>query len=306
MKLAAKWLLVAGGIFAPVFMLVWEFQTHQLSGCLFDPMPTPWHAVLLAILPITQVLAWLTLYRTSSRLLALKLACFLLGFAAAVSLLYALAIGPDYYAALMFLCFLPIMAFSRQVDWDNDFMLFYNAFSAITPLLVLLGLWIIGRRLRRLSAVKHERLSFAGFFSGLAFTVIVETPAVQIHQELITAAQRVETGLPLDDLKALRSKRGLQTTARLCHPAHQFSSAGALYAVGPVDVFGPTVRILNGYSHPVIYGNHGFTWRRDYMRQIYDKLTGGTTPVPYSWRGISAAEKSRFENEKAIKSPKSQ
>lgn len=45
------------GIAAPVLYVVLEYKTHCLSGCLFDPIPSPAHLLALVVVPLAHVFA---------------------------------------------------------------------------------------------------------------------------------------------------------------------------------------------------------------------------------------------------------
>ena len=110
-------LLITAGIVLPIFMLVFEYRTHQLSGAVFDPMPTPWHALLLAIIPIVNLLLLGAAHLGSA---GIAIARLLSGFVLVPLILYISAVGPAYFDAMLFLLIAPIAVFHGFIhEWPR-------------------------------------------------------------------------------------------------------------------------------------------------------------------------------------------
>ena len=57
-----RWLLPAVGVIFPAAVVVFELSTRFCAQALFDPMPTPWHALAVGAAPACNLLIWLRLY----------------------------------------------------------------------------------------------------------------------------------------------------------------------------------------------------------------------------------------------------
>src|SRR5688572_28638669 len=96
--------LVLFGVILPATTLVIELMTRMCTTSLFDPIPSLLHVVLVATVPVANLLAWLVSRRPTPR--HLPLAGAINGIAIGVSLCYALLFAPLIpvaFAALIFM-----------------------------------------------------------------------------------------------------------------------------------------------------------------------------------------------------------
>lgn len=122
--------LLLFGVLLPVVTLAIELLTHQCAGIFFDPIPTWWHVLLVALVPAANLGAWLAVRRgTSARPRALG---HLNAFAIGVALAYALVYAPLVPLAVMALAFM---------GWG---------LLPLAPLLALIAAIVARRKLRRL------------------------------------------------------------------------------------------------------------------------------------------------------------
>lgn len=88
-----------GGIWGPLACFAIELVTHMCRDALFDPIPTPWHALLVLTVPLSMYLALRALDRPE---LCNRALGYLLGCAACISLLYAVPFVPLLPLSLLF------------------------------------------------------------------------------------------------------------------------------------------------------------------------------------------------------------
>lgn len=87
------------GIILPCIALLFEGFTHSCGEMFFDPIPTPWHALLVAIVPLANLLAWIATRGGVSR--AHRAIDALLGVAIGVSASYTLLFLPMLPMAIL-------------------------------------------------------------------------------------------------------------------------------------------------------------------------------------------------------------
>jgi len=91
------------GVLAPAASLLTELATRICATTFFDPLPTLWHAILAALVPISNGLVLFSLGRAAARP---RLLGFLNSFAIGVSLFYSLVFLPLLPLALLAVLFL--------------------------------------------------------------------------------------------------------------------------------------------------------------------------------------------------------
>ncbi len=87
-----RWLLLGVGVIFPAAVIVFELGARFCAQALFDPMPTPWHALAVSFAPASNLLIWLRVYsgkKSGSKWLT---ACS--GAAIAIGGFYALLFAP--------------------------------------------------------------------------------------------------------------------------------------------------------------------------------------------------------------------
>ena len=93
-------LWIVGGIVGPILCLTVESLWHPCRDGLFDPIPTPWHQLLILTVPTATLLGLRALERPERRTRVLGV---LLGCAACTSLVYAVPFIPLFPMSLCFL-----------------------------------------------------------------------------------------------------------------------------------------------------------------------------------------------------------
>jgi len=86
-----SWFLIGGAVF-PLAVVIFELSSRACASIFFDPMPTWWHAALVALVPCANFLVWLAFRRPLGRLTAYLGA--LNGAAIVIALYYALLFAP--------------------------------------------------------------------------------------------------------------------------------------------------------------------------------------------------------------------
>lgn len=85
-------MLLLFGVVAPAGVLLFEATTHFCGSEIFDPIPTLWHKLLVAMVPLANLLVLVALLARRPR--APRALLFLNGFAIAISLFYVLVFLP--------------------------------------------------------------------------------------------------------------------------------------------------------------------------------------------------------------------
>ncbi|WP_146848327.1 hypothetical protein [Brevifollis gellanilyticus] len=292
----------AFGTTLPLFAFGFEFLTHGFSGGLYDIMPTPWHALLWLCIPAGFVLAELQLGQRSSSLKWIS--SFLNGVILPVILLHLVAVGGIAVSAFLMLGLIlihfVILSFDVALDLLRSFAA--NSLIALTPLM-LLSLWIWNCRQHVPSRPVNASLlcAGAGLLGSALFLAFLEMSAVQTRGVILSTIHQIENGREPSphELNLLCTLHSQQAIARLVYSGHQFSSASELYAVGPVDIFGPLAFILDGRRVPT-YASDRLVMKQSQMLRLF-KLTHpgdpSAKPAPWSWRGLSPGERARLKSE---------
>lgn len=269
-------LLLTTGIILPVWMIAFEFMTHQISGTLFDPMPTPWHGFLLVLIPLSLGLKW-----GARRPVSMLVADGLLSLVFPMLMLQVVAIGADHWTAVLKLIFGMAAVFLG----GRDALFCDYSLSPIAALAVLAPLMACASGLLLVATSQTSwRILFLGFVVGLLVTGSMEHSRWSLYQDL-------RRSLATGDVPGIDNKAGREVVARLSHLPQQFSSAGSLYAVGPVDLFGALTKLRVNWEHPCgamqkLVGD-GMA-----LRHVREQLEtrAGHKLVPSSWRGLSPWE----------------
>ena len=179
---ALLWLFA---VVLPAVALGIELSTHICAETIFDPLPTPLHVALVALVPLANLAALLALGRGASdrswRLLAFA---------------NGLALGVAFYYALVFLPLVPISVV---------FIIAYGlGLLSLSPLISLVCGWLLRRRLRaRLEAPGHA--TAWGLLASLLVLLLVGVPHALTRYELVRAAE----GTPEQRTRALAVLRAI-------------------------------------------------------------------------------------------------
>lgn len=144
-------LLWFGGVLLPAFTLFFELATGGCSGAFFDPLPTWWHVLLVALVPVVNGLTWFALTRQRRSWLR------------HLGWLNAGAIGVAGFYTLKFLPMLP-WGLVGIIIWGLGFLV-------LSPLLALLAGLLARVRLREMAIGGGQRLN--GFGRGFITAVLL-------------------------------------------------------------------------------------------------------------------------------------
>ena len=211
-------------------------------------------------------------------------------------LVYLIAIGPAHYHAVLSLFIAPLVLASNSPDIDQILLFIGVGLGLLGPLFSFSANRILAWRSETagnhaLSKKSSRDFFIVGIALGIVAILCVELPLVETRRQILNALSmkgRVEE----EQLRSLREPGPRRIVERLCFPPMQFSSSGALYACGPIDVFGPLCHIINKFTPP---GRDTQSPLRNKvaMRALFDMLVAneqGAKPEPRSWRGLSPWE----------------
>src|ERR1041384_5392875 len=57
-KPKSHWMLLILGVIMPAISITVEVSTHICAEAFFDPLPSPWHMLLVIFVPLAQLQAW--------------------------------------------------------------------------------------------------------------------------------------------------------------------------------------------------------------------------------------------------------
>src|SRR5687768_1075454 len=142
----------AFGVLLPVITLLVEVFTRMSAGGFFDPIPTPWHALLIAVVPLANLVVLLATTRPTLRHRPF------LGW------LNAVAIGVSLCYTLLFLPFTPIGVIG--------IIFFGLGFLPLSPLLSFVAA-LIARAYLREYARPQEAERVPHFWTGLGTAALL-------------------------------------------------------------------------------------------------------------------------------------
>jgi hypothetical protein len=215
----ARWLLFVVGVIFPAAVIGFELITRFCAQALFDPMPTPWHALAVSFVPACNFLIWLRLYSGKSKGSKWLSACS--GAAIAIGGFYALLFAP-----LLPLAVLAIMFYGTGV-------------LPFAPLAAFGGALLLRRSFRKaLAPHVHARHFWVGLAAGffLLLALDVSPTVTRYGLQLATSSEPQERQRGLWVLRHIGDENLL---LRLCYdtsakPAGLFSW---LYYLGSRSAF---------------------------------------------------------------------
>jgi hypothetical protein len=264
----ARWLLLAVGVLFPAAVIGFELITRFCAQALFDPMPTPWHALAVSFVPASNFLIWLRLYPGKSKGSKWLSACS--GTAIAIGGFYALLFAP-----LLPLAVLAIMFYGIGV-------------LPFAPLAAAGGALLLRRSFRKARAPHiHARHFWGGLTAGflLLLALDVSPTATRYGLQLATSSEPQERQRGLWVLRHIGDENLL---LRLCYdtsakPAGLFSW---LYYLSSRRAFSAHELSL---SHSVAE-----------VREIYYRVHGAafnSQPAPVLTRRNRLLPWGRFDND---------
>lgn len=191
-------LLLFAGVILPVITLALELATRMCAGAFFDPLPTFWNVLLVAFVPIANLLAWLAIRDNQSERRTW------LGW------VNGAAIGVACYYAFLFL---PLLL-------PGIIAVFFLGWGLLpwSPMLSLVAAVGLRRHLRRLGGVAGAPLP--GFWRGLALGLLallaIEAPSIAtkigLQMAAVESPQEQRAGL-----RWLRLAGREETLRRACY-----------------------------------------------------------------------------------------
>jgi hypothetical protein len=181
------------GIILPLIALGTELIAHPcLEAGLPDPLPTPFHAILIALVPLANVLGWRSVHQGKS--FPVKRLGFLFGLAVAVSA----------YNTLLFITITPfaLLGFAAIIYFGIGLL----CFLPLSPLLSLMATLTMRHRIRKkLLATGNKRIPLfrSGLLAGLTLLTIFSAPMYLTKTGLSMAASEA----PDIQLKGIRLLR---------------------------------------------------------------------------------------------------
>ena len=255
---------------------------------MFDPMVTPWHALMMLALPVGVGL----LLKSSDDEKTSMIGQMCVGCAMPLMLFIVWAIGIDHANAIKKFFIGALLLVTNPVEMRNILFGDYIAspIAALAYMGPLAGCTMAVILMRRRCSHGIKGVVLSTFITAIFFVSYLETQSFSLEKEIRKACENLEAGHELNISSVLETDKARNVLARLSRPGQQFSSHGELYAAGPVDVFGPWTYIQHGRLHPVevLYQTN---WPK--YGRLYDALWPGQTPQPFSWRGLSSWELAR-------------
>lgn len=187
------------GIMLPMLTLGIELSQHWSAEELFDPLPTPFHAFLIASVPLTN--AWLFWSLARNRL----------RHARAMAFCNAFAIGIALYYALLYLSVSPLGVL--LIIW------FGLGFLLLAPMLALIATIRLRSRFKRQAAEQQSgKLPHAGWGLALALVMVLlaEAPLTVTNLGLSLAADPDEA-TQLSGIRLLRVLGNEKILLKLCY-----------------------------------------------------------------------------------------
>ncbi len=191
------WLLM-GGVILPLITLAMELVTGMCAGAFFDPLPTFWHLLLVALVPLANGIAWAAARRGDARHRALL--GWANGAAFVVTCFYTLRFAPLLLPGIIMVFF----------GWG---------LLPLTPLLAMIATVFLRQHLRRLGSQETEA-PLPGFWRGIAVAglalALIESP-VWITRVAMHWAISDETAPQQRGLRWLRVIGSEDTMLRECY-----------------------------------------------------------------------------------------
>ncbi len=204
-RIATSWFWFAG-IILPLLALGTELVAHPcLEAGLFDPLPTPFHALLIALVPAANLLGWLAVRK--SKAIPVKWLGLLLGSATTVACYYT----------LMFITITPfaIIGFAAIIYFGIGLL----CFLPLSPLLSLLATLRMRVHIKReLLATGQKRIPLfrRGLLAGLAAIVLASAP-IHLTEIGLTMAGSDAPETQLRGIKLLRASGDKVAMNRACY-----------------------------------------------------------------------------------------
>lgn len=253
-----SWILFALGVIYPAGVIGFELIQELCAEVFFDPMPTLWHGILVAAVPLSNLLLWQQLRKSAP------------AHHKVLGYLAALSIGVAVCYTIIFLPLTPLAVVAT---------VFYGiGFLPLAPLISLIVAIILYVRFR--SAIVAQGLLPVKLWKGAAVGVlalfVLDIPSIAAHQGIQWAASGSEE-TSLRGIRLLRTLGDEDILLRRCYDQSRRAS-------GPLGFAMSFIGLRNGYVPT------------DKVREIFFRVTGepfNMRPPPYSggqWRRMSGFE----------------
>ncbi|HYG82132.1 MAG TPA: VIT domain-containing protein [Pyrinomonadaceae bacterium] len=189
-----------GGVVLPAVSILVETASHICAQTFFDPIPTPWHVVMVVFVPLAHLQVWLAVNKGSTERPVL------------LGLANAAAIGISAFYTIIYLPVLPI-AFVTLILAGMGLL-------PMAPLLSLASGLILRRHLRRI-APPSQAVRWRGLAMGLAISVaavvLVELPITLTRVGLQMASRSSPPERRARGLRLLRDWGNRDYLLRACY-----------------------------------------------------------------------------------------
>jgi len=190
-------LLLVLGVVLPVATLVLEFITSMCAGAFFDPIPSLWHVLLVALVPVANLFVWLALQRNDAR--HRDWLGWANGAAIGVAICYSLIFAPLMLPGIIGVIF------------------FGFGLLPLSPALSLIAALFLRKKLQQLG---KATASLPGFWRGIALAwlalLIIQSPGI-VTRVAMQKAVSGETDQQLTGIHWLRSVGSNETLLRACY-----------------------------------------------------------------------------------------
>jgi hypothetical protein len=191
-------LLLLFGILLPVATLVMEFLTGMCAGEFFDPIPSFWHVLLVALVPVANLLVWLALQRNDARYR--DWLGWANGAAIGVAIFYSLIFAPLMLPGLIGVIF------------------FGFGLLPLSPCLSLVAALFLRKKLQQLGA--NVSVTLPGFGRGIVLAwlalLVVQAPGI-VTRRAVKKATSGETEEQLTGIRWLRAIGSEEALLRACY-----------------------------------------------------------------------------------------
>lgn len=177
--------LLVLGVLLPFGAIAFELATGMCAELLFDPIPTPFHVVLVTLVPAFNLMAWLALKSDNPRP---RLLAFCNGVVIGIA---------SFYSVL----FLPVLPLSLI-----GIVLYGLGLLPWTPVFALVTAILVRRRLREMAAEQHRKyVTWPGLVFGLLALLAVDLPTTltQVGLRIATASTQSEQARGIRMLRAV-------------------------------------------------------------------------------------------------------
>jgi hypothetical protein len=263
------------GVILPLLTLAVEFFTRFCASVFFDPMPTYWHVLAVAAVPITNLLLWRALRSVApSRLQALV---WCNGIAAGIALFFTLR-----YAFLLLPAVIALMVFGMGL-------------LPMTPLLSLIATLRLGHGLRRVHPVRGRKIALAMLIGG-ALVLAIDVP-VMITLAGMSMANSDSSHTRAKGIRLLRTLGNEQSMLRACYGRARMANDMDAYSIlfaSPVNAevareiyYRVNGRPFNSVPPPPVFTTQG-RWTAAEREFTWDEDQGGEA-VAGRVKGVSLA-----------------